>query len=172
MSKELRVGPDLTRSCVCRDVTRTVALSHIPVFMMDDDLLPPYKLLSHGPLTRYVKLRVAHAPGILGMRSHHASRHVRDARAVMHAGIANPQWRGKHSQHSLHMRNQQFYVSDKRPIESFSRVSMASVIKTAILHCVWINTQALSTALLLFTKTPSYWYEDSHYKPETVFKPS
>ena len=30
----------------------------------------------HGPLTRYVKLRVAHAPGIF-------------SRAVMHAGIAN-----------------------------------------------------------------------------------
>ena len=43
------------------------------------------------------KLRVAHVPGmpgtfppaIAGWRSRHASRHVRDARAVMHAGIAN-----------------------------------------------------------------------------------
>ena len=51
----------------------------------------------NGPLARYVKLRVAHVPGmpgtfspaIAGWRSRHASRHVRDARAVMHAGIAN-----------------------------------------------------------------------------------
>ena len=28
-------------------------------------------------------------------RSRHASRHVRDARAVMHVGIANAKWRGK-----------------------------------------------------------------------------
>ena len=62
----------------------------------------------HGPLTRYVKLRVAHAPGMPGTfsppptseetaswRWRHASPHVRDARAVMHVGIANPRWPGK-----------------------------------------------------------------------------
>ena len=51
----------------------------------------------HGPLTRYVILWVAHAPGMPGnffpaaavWRSRHASRHVRHARAVMHVGIAN-----------------------------------------------------------------------------------
>ena len=36
----------------------------------------------------------------------------------MHAWIANPQWRGKRTRHSRRMRNQQFYVSDKRPIRS------------------------------------------------------
>ena len=64
-------------------------------------------LLTHGPPTRYVKLRVAHAPGMpgtfspppisketAGYRSRYASRHVRDARAVMHVGIANPRRRG------------------------------------------------------------------------------
>ena len=67
---------------------------------------------THGPLTRYVKLWVAHAPGmprtfsptpiskeITNKWSRHASRHVRHARAVMHAGIANPRWRGKRSRH-------------------------------------------------------------------------
>ena len=61
----------------------------------------------NGPLTRYVKLWFAHAPGMPGtfsppqiskeiasQRSRHASRHVRHARAVMHVGIANPWWRG------------------------------------------------------------------------------
>ena len=64
----------------------------------------------HEPLTRYPKLRVAHAPGMPGTcsppptsketackRSRHASRHVREAHAVMHVGIANPRWRGKRS---------------------------------------------------------------------------
>ena len=57
----------------------------------------------HGPLVRYVKLLVAHAPRRPGRfsppltsketasyRSRHASQHVRDARAVMHVGIDNP----------------------------------------------------------------------------------
>ena len=50
----------------------------------------------HVPLASYVKLRVAHAPGMPGkfsppqrQRPRHASRHVHDVRAVMHAGIAN-----------------------------------------------------------------------------------
>ena len=41
---------------------------------------------------------------------------MRDARAVMHVGIANPRWRGKRSWHSRRMRNPQFYVSAKRPM--------------------------------------------------------
>ena len=82
-----------------------------------------------GPLTRYVKLWVAHAPGMpvtffppptsketASYRSRHASRHVPYARAVMHVGIANPRWRGKRSRHSRRMRNSLLYVSGKRPI--------------------------------------------------------
>ena len=48
--------------------------------------------------------------------SRHASRHVHQARAMMHDGIANPRWRGKCSRHSRRMRNPQFYVSGKRSI--------------------------------------------------------
>ena len=56
---------------------------------------------------QYVKLRVAHTPGMPGMssppltsneaarkRSRHASRHVCHARALMHVGIANQRWWG------------------------------------------------------------------------------
>ena len=50
----------------------------------------------NGPLTRYVKLSMRMRRkcrdvflATAGKRSRHASRHVRDARAVMHAGIAN-----------------------------------------------------------------------------------
>ena len=67
----------------------------------------PEYMVQYGPLTRYVKLQVAHAPGMPGpfsappasketasYRSWHASRHVPDARAMMRVGIANPRWRG------------------------------------------------------------------------------
>ena len=83
-------------------------------------------LVHHGPLTRYAKWRVAHAPWMTGTfpppptsketaskRSRHASRNVRHPRAVMHAGIANPRWRRKRSRR---MRNPQYCVSGKRPI--------------------------------------------------------
>ena len=39
------------------------------------------------------------------LRSWHASRHVRNARAVIHVGMFNPQWRGKRFWLSQHMRN-------------------------------------------------------------------
>ena len=61
----------------------------------------------HGPLTRYLTLQVAQAPGIPGTFSpglkrkpRHASRHVRHARDVMHVGIANPRWQRKRSRHA------------------------------------------------------------------------
>ena len=87
--------------------------------------------LLHGPLTIYFNLRVAHAPGKSGKfsppptskgtankQSRHASRHVRHARALLHVGIANPRWRGKHSRYPRSMRNPQVYVSGKRPIHT------------------------------------------------------
>ena len=57
-------------------------------------------------------------PATAGSRSRHASRHMRDARAMMHAWIANKrlQGRGKRYRHSRRMRNPQFCVSGKRPI--------------------------------------------------------
>ena len=41
-------------------------------------------MMSHNTL-RYVKLQVARHHGLVAQ---HASRHIRDARAVMHAGLA------------------------------------------------------------------------------------
>ena len=83
----------------------------------------------HEPLTRYAKLWVVHALGMPGtlspppsaketasQRSRHASRHVRDARTVMNAGIANPRWRRQRSRHFRRMRNPQFCVSGEWPI--------------------------------------------------------
>ena len=101
----------------------------------------------NGPLNRYVKLRVSHAPGMPGTfslpptskeiasyRSRHASRHVRDARAVMHVGIDNPRWRGKRSWHSWRMRKPQFCVSGKRPMHP-ANMHMACVLLRIVV--VW-----------------------------------
>ena len=48
-------------------------------------------------------------------RSRHASRHVRDARAVMHVGIAYLGWRGKRSRHSRRMRTRDFVYLARGP---------------------------------------------------------
>ena len=45
------------------------------------------------------------------------SKWSRHARAMMHVGIANPRWWGKRSWYSRCMRNAQFCVSGKRPVE-------------------------------------------------------
>ena len=88
-----------------------------------------WQIKCRGPLARSVKLRAAHAPGMPGTFSpppqvsdldmHHGT--CVTARAVMHAGIANPRFplkavAGKRSRHSWRMRNPQFCVSGKRPI--------------------------------------------------------
>ena len=54
----------------------------------------------------------------------------------MHVGIANLRWRGKCSQHSLRMRNPQFYVSDKRPITWFQHSDTNPIPK---IHCVFLS---------------------------------
>ena len=92
-----------------------------------------YSMPSHGPLTRYVKLRVAHAPGMPGTFSppprvsvpdmHHGTcvRHVPWCIAgSVNRGFLLSWWWGKRSRHSWRMRNLQFYVSGKRPIRKWS----------------------------------------------------
>ena len=100
-------------------------------------------LLRHGPLARYVYLRVAHAPGMPGTFSppprvsdpdmHHGT-------CVMHvpwcmpgsltSGFLWSRWRGKRSRHSRRMRNPQFYVSGKRLLcVAFGRFVMTSLTK-------------------------------------------
>ena len=65
--------------------------------------------LPNGPLTRYVKLRVAHAPEMPGTFSP-----LQTSNETMHVGIAHPLWRGKHSRR---MGNPPLNVSVKRPIQ-------------------------------------------------------
>ena len=86
----------------------------------------------HGPLTRYEKLLVAHAPGIPGTFSpsprvsdpemHHGTcvTHVPWCMSVsLTSGFLWRRWRGKRSRHSWRMRNPQFCVSVRRHVPTF-----------------------------------------------------
>ena len=83
----------------------------------------------NGPLTRYVKLRVAHAPGMPWAFSppprvsdpdmHHGTcvTHVPWCMpGSITSGFLWSRLRGKRSRHSQRMCNPQFYVSGKRPM--------------------------------------------------------
>ena len=83
----------------------------------------------HGPLTRYAKLRVAHAPGMPRTFSppplvsdpdkHHGTclTHVPwGMPGSLTNGFLWSRWRGIRSRHSRRMRNPQFCVSGKRPM--------------------------------------------------------
>ena len=83
----------------------------------------------HEPLARYVKLWVAHAPGMPGTVSPPPRISVPDMHhgtCVTHmpwcmpgsltSGFLWSRWRGKRSRHSRRMRNPQFCVSGNRPI--------------------------------------------------------
>ena len=83
----------------------------------------------HGPIKRYVNLRVAHAPGTPGTFSpipRFSDPDMHHGTCVTHVpwcmprsltrGFLRSRWRGKCSRHSRRMRNSQFYVSGKRPM--------------------------------------------------------
>ena len=83
----------------------------------------------NGPLARYAKLRIAHAPGMPGTFSqpspisdpdmHHRTcvTHVPWCMAgLLTCGFLWTWWREKRSRHSRRMRIPQLYVSGKRPI--------------------------------------------------------
>ena len=83
----------------------------------------------NGPLARYVKLRVAHAPGMLRTFSppprfsdpdmHHGTcvAHVPWCMSgSLTSGFLWRWWRGRRSRHSRRMCNPQFCVSGKRPM--------------------------------------------------------
>ena len=87
----------------------------------------------YGPLTRYAKLRVAHAPGMPGTFSppplvSYPDKHY--GTCLTHvpwcmpgsltSGFLWSRWRGKRFQHSRRMRTPQFCVSGKRPMMTTS----------------------------------------------------
>ena len=86
----------------------------------------------NGPLTRYAKLRVAHALGMPGMLSppppvsdpdmHHSTcvTHVQwYMTGSLNSGFLWSRWWGKRSRHSRCMRNPHFCVSGKRPMPNW-----------------------------------------------------
>ena len=85
---------------------------------------------SHGPLARYAKLRVVHAQGMPGTFSpppwvgdpdmHHGTcvTHVPWCMpGSLTSGFLWSRWRRKRSRHSRRMRNPQFCISGKRPMQ-------------------------------------------------------
>ena len=86
----------------------------------------------HGPLTRYVKLRVAHSPEMLGTFSpppHISDPDMHRGTCVTHvpwcmsgsrtSGFIWIRWQVKRSRQSRRMRYPQFYVSGKRLIPNY-----------------------------------------------------
>ena len=84
----------------------------------------------HGPLARYVTLRVAHAPGMPGTFSpsswvsdpdmHRGTCVAHVPRCIpgsLTSGCLWNRWRGMRSWHSRCMHTPQFYESGKRPME-------------------------------------------------------
>ena len=103
------------------------------VLTLINDLKPKHSP-GHGPLARYVKLWVAHAPGMPGTffppawvsdpDMHHGTcvTHVPWCMpGSLTSGFLWSWWRGKRSRHSRRMRNPQFYVSGKRPMTKYRR---------------------------------------------------
>ena len=88
----------------------------------------------NGPLTRYVTLGVAHAPGMPGAfpalprvsdPDMHHDTCVTHVPGCMQGSLTSrfrwSRWRGKRCRHSRRMRNPHFYVSGKRPIHKVLR---------------------------------------------------
>ena len=130
--------------------------------------------MQHRPLARYVKLRVAHAPGTPGTfppppqvsdpDMHHGTcvTHVPWCRpGSLTSGFRWSRWRGKRSRHSRHMHNPQFYVSGKRPIEYPSETHLKlKSLENSFVHNILFNcpiilkvcTEQDSITALLCTK--------------------
>ena len=106
----------------------------------------------HEPLTRYVKLWIAHAPGMWGTFSptarvidpdlHHGTcvTHVPWCMSgSITSGFRLSWWRGKRSRHSRRMRNPQFYLSDKTPMEFQPVHVTSSCVVMAVVYQMSIN---------------------------------
>ena len=96
--------------------------------------------ICHGLLARYVKLRVAHAPGMSETfcpAARGSDPDMHHGTCVTHvpwympgsptSGFHWSRWPGKRSRHSRRMRNPQFYVSDRRPMTSTCKTVIAKL---------------------------------------------
>ena len=103
---------------------------------------------TNGPLTRYAKSQVAHAPGMPGTFSpqprvsdpdmHHGTcaTHVPWCMpGPLSSGLLWSWWCGKRSRHSRRLRNLQFFVSGKRPM-AYCRQLIGHYLKQSSLRSV------------------------------------
>ena len=92
---------------------------------------------THGPLDRHVKFWDAHAPGMFSPLPWVSDPNMHHSTCVMHvpwcmqgsltSGFFWSRWQGKRSRYSQHMRNLQFYLSGKRPIDRLRKTFWSSV---------------------------------------------
>ena len=83
-------------------------------------------------------------------RSRHASRHVRDARAVMHVGIACLWWRGKRSRHSRRMRTRKFAYLARGPWNKNSFHVTGPSWRESIETSMWRQSNEYNTRVPVF----------------------
>ena len=109
----------------CRDNPAMVSVANLERVLILLDILTRIYFPIHGPLIRYVNLRVAHAPGMPGTFSppsrvsapdmHHGTCVTHVPRSLTSGFLWSR--RGIRSRHSQRMRIPQFYVSGKRPMQ-------------------------------------------------------
>ena len=131
----------------------------------------------HGRLNRYIKLRIAHAPGMSGTFSppprvsdpgmHHGTcvTHVPWCMpGSLTSGFLWSRWWGKSSRHSRRMRNPQFYVSGKRPMRTCPIVPsvygvVAYIIAVSLaLRPVWQLTKPWPEAITALSNVTVTWF--------------
>ena len=106
-----------------------------------------YYTVTRGPLARYIKLRVAHAPGMPGTSSStpwvsdldmHHDTCVTHVPCCLPGSLTNgflwSRWWGKYSRYSWRMRNPQFYISGKRPIHLVKSLLRIGKLSTPRFH--------------------------------------
>ena len=123
---------------------------------------------THGPLAKYVKLRVAHAPRMAGTFSpppwvsdpdmHHGTyvTHVPwFMPGSLSSGFPSSRWWEKHSRHFLCMRNPQLYVSDKKQIAAKlkSFVVVLNPCRNWILTVIFSSFLSIASCKTLFPKS-------------------
>ena len=106
----------------------------------------------HGPLARYVKLRVAHAPGMPGTFLHHPDMHhgtcVKQLPWCMLGSLTSgflwSWWREKLSQHSRRMRNPQFKYQVRGPWRMSRLMTHLTKASVAMLNIYWDTSLGIS----------------------------
>ena len=79
----------------------------------------------------------------------------------MHVGIANPWWRGERFRHSRRMRNPQFYVFDKRTIETEIFQEKVNVMASPYqCKCLCVAMSSTATVLVIDDKQVFVFHED------------